>query len=347
MRKYNNLDGLRTFAAGGVVCMHVRTNIGFKISGGEYTDYLINSLIAQFGTFVQLFFIISGFGMCCGYYEKMKHQKISLNDFYNKRYSRILPFFALLVLMDLAVSLVLDGGITVGKIYEAFANLTLMFGSYTTSGMSVIGVGWALGVIFGFYILFPFFVYLVWTKKRAWMTLIITMVISYISEVHFAAGKSLCFPWLCYFVAGGLIYLYRVELEELVKYIWVGITVTILGFILVFMVQLPVEGNLTILLGTSKELIGLSMIVIGAMCADTKLWCNPASKFISEVSFEIYLAHMMVFRMIEKAGLTRIVRETRLTYLIVCILTIVGVLMFAVLYKTIETKIRKRLGTAS
>ncbi len=34
MRKYNNLDGLRTLAAVGVVCMHVLTNIGFKVSGG-------------------------------------------------------------------------------------------------------------------------------------------------------------------------------------------------------------------------------------------------------------------------------------------------------------------------
>jgi hypothetical protein len=65
-----------------------------------------------------------------------------VNNFYNKRYLKILPFFALLVLMDVAVSLMLDGGITVGKIYEAFAKLTLMFGFYTTSGMSVIGVGW-------------------------------------------------------------------------------------------------------------------------------------------------------------------------------------------------------------
>ncbi len=285
--------------------------------------------------------------MCCGYYEKIKSQKINLNDFYSKRYMKILPFFALLVLMDVAVSLVLDGGITVGKIYEAFANLTLMFGFYTTSGMAVIGVGWTLGVIFGFYILFPFFVYLIWTKKRAWMTLLITVVISYISKAYFEVGGSLCFTWLCYFVAGGLIYLYRAEIEKLMKNTWVGIIVTILGFVLVFAVKVPIEGNLAGLLDTAKKMIGFSVMVIGAMCADTRLWSNPISKFVSGVSLEIYLAHMIVFRVIEKVGLTRIAGESVLSYVIVCVLTIGGVVIFAALYKTIEVKVKKRLTTAS
>ncbi len=232
------------------------------------------------------------------------------------------------------------------RFYEAFANLTLMFGFYTQSGMSVIGVGWTLGVIFGFYILFPFFVYLIWTKKRAWMILLITMVISYVSTVYFGSGGSLCFPWLCYFVAGGLIYLYRAEIERLMKNRWVGITVTILGFVLVYVVKIPLEGNLAVILGTSKKLIGFSLMVTGAMCADTKMWCNPVSKFISGVSLEIYLAHMMVFRVIEKVGLTRIAGESVLSYVIVCILTTVGVLVFATAYQWCETKIRQKIKVA-
>ena len=216
-----------------------------------------------------------------------------------------------------------DGGITAGKLYEAFANLTLMFGLFTTSGMSVIGVGWTLGAILGFYILFPFFVYLIWTKKWAWMTLLITVAISYVSKAYFEVGGSLCFTWLCYFVAGGLIYLYRVEIGQLMENTGVGITVTILGFMLAFVVNLPIEGNLAILLDTGKKMLGFSMMVIGAMSADTKLWSNPMSKFVSGVSLEIYLAHMMVFRMIKKAGLTGIARESILLYLIVCGLTIV------------------------
>ena len=70
-QRYNNLDGLRTIAAIGVILMHVRANIGFEIIGGGVSDYIINRLIAGMGTFVQLFFIMSGFSMCCGYYVKI------------------------------------------------------------------------------------------------------------------------------------------------------------------------------------------------------------------------------------------------------------------------------------
>lgn len=71
MKRYGNIDGLRTIAALGVVLMHVRANIGYKIVSGGYTDYLINRLIPQLSSYVYLFFIISGFAMCCGYYERI------------------------------------------------------------------------------------------------------------------------------------------------------------------------------------------------------------------------------------------------------------------------------------
>ena len=53
------------------------------------------------------------------------------------------------------------------------------------------------------------------------------------------------------------------------------------------------------------------------------------------MSLEIYLAHMMVFRMIEKAGLTRIAGELILSYLIVCGLIIMGI-VFAITYQWCE-----------
>jgi hypothetical protein len=72
-------------------------------------------------------------------------------------------------------------------------------------------------------------------------------------------------------VAGGLIYLYKVDIQRFVKNAWIGITITIIGFVLVFVVQLPVDRDLTVLIVTSKKLIRFPMMVIGAMCIDTKL----------------------------------------------------------------------------
>lgn len=85
-----------------------------------------------------------------------------MNDFYKKRYTRILPFFAFLCVVDLLVSP------SIGSLYEFFANITLCFGFLPNYGaITVIGVGWFLGIIFVFYMLYPFFVFLMDNKKRA------------------------------------------------------------------------------------------------------------------------------------------------------------------------------------
>lgn len=98
-KHYDAIDGLRMIACFGIVLMHVRANNAYDISGFVY-----DKLIASFTNFVFLFMVISAFGMCCGYLDKVLNNQISLETFYFKRYSKILPFFAFLVLIDIIMS---------------------------------------------------------------------------------------------------------------------------------------------------------------------------------------------------------------------------------------------------
>ena len=84
----------------------------------------ITPVIEWFTNFVFLFFIISSFSLCCGYYERIKTGSITLNCFYTKRYWRILPFFAFLSLIDIMI------GFSKGSLFEAFMNCTLVFTSF-------------------------------------------------------------------------------------------------------------------------------------------------------------------------------------------------------------------------
>ena len=84
---YDNIDGLRAIAAIGVLIMHVMANGAFTLA-----DSPVKTVIGSLGVFVQLFFLISGFGLCCGYYERIKNNGISLNTFFNKRYLKIFPY---------------------------------------------------------------------------------------------------------------------------------------------------------------------------------------------------------------------------------------------------------------
>ena len=84
--------------------MHVLSNIGVKPSD----NYLTETLIPWFTDFTLMFMVVSGFSLCCGYYDRVKTGEITPNAFYKKRYMRILPFFACLCLLDLVMSPSMD-----------------------------------------------------------------------------------------------------------------------------------------------------------------------------------------------------------------------------------------------
>jgi peptidoglycan/LPS O-acetylase OafA/YrhL len=98
--RYGSLNGLKAFAAIGIVMMHINANTSYEVTG-----YFYNQVIPSFTNFVFLFMTISAFGLCCGYYEKINKNEISVTAFYKKRFKKILPFFALLVLTDTVLSL--------------------------------------------------------------------------------------------------------------------------------------------------------------------------------------------------------------------------------------------------
>ena len=112
-------------------------------------------------------------------------------------------------------------------LYEVFANLTLCQGLLPNMNISVIGVSWTLAVIFVFYLLFPFFCFLLENKKRAWLAFICAAIYSFVCStyffdeshiadrvaVNFSARTNILYCAV-YFIVGGLIFLYRKELAE-------------------------------------------------------------------------------------------------------------------------------------
>lgn len=231
---YGAIDGLRTIACIGIVLMHMAANNSYSISG-----FIYDSMIPSFTNFVFLFMTVSAFGMCCGYYERVINNKISFNDFYGKRFKKILPFFGLLVLLDIVMSP------SIGALYEAFANLTLLFGFLPGAGnITVIGVGWFIGLIFVFYICFPFYCVLIQNKRRAWMAFAISLIYNFVCTVYFDAGRSNILYSGCYFLAGGLIYLYRHELMKLNR--WISLGVAVASVVLYYLLDRNTAGCLLI-----------------------------------------------------------------------------------------------------
>lgn len=204
--RYENIDGIRAYACIGIVLMHVLANGNFNLTG-----FIFEKFISSLGNLTLLFMLLSAFSMCCGYYERFQNGTISLEQFYVRRYQRIWPFFALLCTAELILSHSLNA------LYEWFADLTLAFGFIPNHGIEVVGVGWFLGTIFVFYMIFPFFVFLMKDKKRAWLVMGACLILHLLCIVRFegANGRENIIYSSIFFVAGGLIYLYRNSLKRL------------------------------------------------------------------------------------------------------------------------------------
>lgn len=209
-KKYGNIDGLRTFGCLAIVLWHVKANLDVTIDNAFF-----NQVIHSWDYLVYLFMMISGFGMCNGYYEMIRDGKFDANRFYLKRYKKILPFFVLLILANLIVEF------NSSNLYEGFMEFTLLFGFLPNNNLHVIGVAWTLGVIFVFYITFPYFVFLLYSKKRAWFSLVASMLITFCCQSYFMREPFVNVSFVCrhsflycipFFIMGGLFYLYRMEL---------------------------------------------------------------------------------------------------------------------------------------
>lgn len=329
MEKFNSLDGLRTLAAIGIVATHIQANFTSPLPNGIFFSKIIPSC----SNLVFLFMILSAFSMCCGYYNKFKNKQIDIDKFYKKRYSRIWPFFALLVGLDLITSPSLP------SLYEAFANLTLFFGFLPNAGIEVIGVGWFLGIIFAFYTIFPFFIFLIDNKKRAWFVLIIALIFNFLASNYFSRPELVvkpvdkfnilyCMPT---FIIGGLVFLYVGPITRFAnrKYIFLIIAVAItIAFY---------ASNQTRFLPLSTMYSSWLLFALLDSKGDSKFTFlrNRLTAYISSISMEIYLCHMPVFRIVEKSHLASLTSSNTCNYVITFGATLLGAILFAHVVKFI------------
>lgn len=348
--RYNSIDGLRAYAAVGIMMMHVQATIAVRPRGG----FIYDSFIPSLTNFVYLFLIISAFAVCCGYYDKFKTGTIRPNEFYKKRYSRIIPFFAILVLIDtfvphapnkwemahMAAGEAVSGvDAFIHSVYDGFAQLTLAF-NLLPNPRPTIGVAWFLGVIFLFYMIFPFFVFMMDNKRRAWISLLICFVFCFMAVDYFLTDRFInwemtrhCIIYDGPFLAmGGVIFLYKDDISRVVrKFRWpvlafcLGLTcvywfvpATHKGFLFVVTMSIITGSWLCYAIGTSGLVLN-----------------NKAVKYLGSISMEIYLCHMMCFRAVQFLHINDHISNIYIVYWITCILTLGVAIVFSHVVKFI------------
>lgn len=317
MKKYYGIDWLRAMACVGIMAMHVCTNSEYRIDG-----FIYQRLIPSFTDFVFLFMAISAFGMCCGYFDKVITGRVDWTVFYKKRYSRILPFFLLLILLDLVLNR------NIASVYEAITEISLLHG-FIPKSLSVIGVGWFLGTVFIFYLIFPFYCVLIQNKRYAWCAFAFSIVINYICSVYFNLDRNNFAYSLCYFLAGGLVYVYKEKLEKVKWFLY--LPALILALSLYYVLG---ENTLTRLFLT---------IILLAFAISIKCGSISIVSFVSDISMEIYLSHMVVFRVVETFHLNTLGGNGWAQYGITVALVFVGTVAFSFSFQKLTSKCRALL----
>lgn len=319
--KYSSLDGLRAYAAVGIVMMHVLANIEVKPTANVWTE----RVIPWFSDFTLLFMIISAFGICCGYYERIKSGLITPGNFYAKRYQRTWPFFALMVI----ISFVMEPGWA--TFCQSFANLTMCFNLLPNPKIEVIGVGWFLGTVFTFYMLFPFFTFLLDNKRRGWVVLGLSLLFCYLAIHYFSnpemvvtkIGRVNIIYSAPFFIAGGLVFLYRDVLQRWTcMHTYVGLAVCVLATVLRLI--FPMEALFVI-----PDMVVFILWLIYAIGSHSVVLNNSIAKYLGGISMEIYLCHMMFYRFVSLFHLERFFDDSNVLYVVTFAATLIGAICFS------------------
>lgn len=334
---FPSINGIKAIAALAIVLFHVYYNGKFS-----FTKFRIGDIIMHLNAFVIMFFMLSAFGMCCGYYDKIKEGAISLKEFYLKRYVRIFPFLALMVILDLIYS-----GFSGQNVFESFSHITLYMGFVPYNEMHIVGVAWSMGVIFAFYIMFPFFVFMLWSKRSAWFFLAITLLLKvagyYFKDTINFYSLGNIMSWITVFIVGGIIFLYK---DFIIKIFNKKSIIPLLMVAVCIVLRVLVSKNSTVSqFGPVIETIGFAFMIMYAMVEQATLLGNKVFNFIGKYCFEIYLAHMAVFRILQKVGALGWIKTPWLSYIVLYVITVVASLVVAVVAnKIIQLLLPKKIA---
>lgn len=197
-------------------------------------------------------------------------------------------------------------------------------------------------MIFLFYMMFPFVIYLCWTKRRDWFTFVGSIFISLFSSMYyftnafvieeFAARHNFlyCAPWI---IGGAIVYLNKKAIKDFIqqfRWLWLVSCICLsLGWYL-----LPSDDVAILMM---KNLVLFLPWLMYAISIDSRILSNKVMKYLSDISLEFYLAQMVIFRVVEKAKCLYIFGNGWISLITSWIVIIVGLIVFIEIWKRITS----------
>ena len=159
-------------------------------------------------------------------------------------------------------------------------------------------------------------------------------IMHYLCEIYFDADKRAIVYSFVFFMVGGMVFIYKEEIEKVSSMKWISIILLVISSGIYFFVT-----DMTVVM----LLIGVCVLIMSLFISEKGFLINPITKFLGGISFEIYLCHMFIFRIVEKLHLLDVTDNDYINYILVFIAVFAGTIVFAYVAKIMINKTMKIL----
>ncbi len=252
---------------------------------------------------VDLFFIISGFGMMLGYGDKVFDRKILFKDFFLKRLKKLYPLFIFSTVIVFILELVYRH--KVGEtfiypnfdIYHVIQNMLFLQAGILGTEFSLNAPSWCIPICLFCYCMFYYIISRVTEKLH----ILYSFCVAGICGLALVAS-GISFPLFNGQIGRGVsgfsvgvilyfVYLSRVKFNSM-KVGYCSLIFCLLTYLILRFKSVDYSGNFTLAMA-----LGIGpMIIMGSVFVPwvNKLLSNPILSYLGKISWEIYLLHFGV-----------------------------------------------------
>ena len=305
--------GLRGIAAIAVVLFHLNHLAGLAV------PQPFSFISSDFGYGVHLFFVLSAFSLMHST-EHTMFRSTWANEYLIKRFWRIAPLYYGIMAFIILRPAITSHPVTVDA-QALLLNLTFTFNFAPWAG--IVWGGWAVGVEMLFYVIFPVLLLTIRTTSTAFILVIVSLVISYVSrstlQVHYESTMpQYDYNWAyfsfapnLYFFAMG-IYAYRLshELSPALKasrWLIPFFSVACLGLLMLTGLDNPLKGA-----GRMDLMLwGCGFVALSIWQSNRpSFWsANRLLAYVGERSYSLYLLHPVIISLFLKQPLQNVYAE--------------------------------------
>ncbi len=305
---FDNLDGLRAYAALAVVVFHMNLN---------WPNYWY--LLPYGWLWVEIFFIISGF-LITNILVNLKQSNTFFSTFYSRRIRRILPLYFLCLIFTIFYWIYKNNSINDLYAYILFIqNWIIWINNWTAEFPAIFGHSWTLTIEQQFYLLWPIFIRYI-NLNKLWIVCVVGIIFSMISRFYSAE----LYPWyttaystfshldtLLWWSLLAVFYNQKYDLKKLLKYNALIVTFIFLAYYyLTNIFNIPafwdqiirsndVEWPLTMIILTPLCIILVHYLIVSKNILTNALFKNKVVVHLWKISYWIYLYHIFVLYILD------------------------------------------------